>query len=260
MGTPNQIWAIPSIHADVERLTALHDAIYPKIRPGDRLIYLGNYTGYGDYSHETITEILIFRRMVLAKAGMKATDIIYLRGFQENLWQRLYQLPYNLFPVEELLDIMSNGLGATMQSYGICPHQGVNAAKEGTIALPRWVHNIRQILRTHAGHDRFMVHQQRAAYTHNVEDCSLLFVNAGIDNSKALSEQKDSFWMQPDLFDNMTQSYAPFNKIVRGFDPARNGMHLNSITATLDAGCGFGGPLTCTQMSARGEFVEVLEV
>lgn len=259
MGRPNNIWAIPSIHGDVERLVALHDAIFDKIRPGDRLIYLGNYTGYGNYSRETIDEILMFRRMVLSKAGMKATDTIYLRGFQENLWQRLYQLSYNLFPVEELLDIMSNGLGATMNSYDICPHEGINAAKEGTLGLTRWTNKIRARLRAHSGHDRFMIHQHRAAYTKDAEDFSLLFVNAGLDTSKNLEDQKDSFWTQPDLFEGMTQSYAPFNTVVRGFDPMRKGMLLNPINATLDAGCGFGGPLTCTQMSAHGEFIEVLE-
>jgi len=260
MGTPHNIWAIPSIHGDVTRLLALHDAIYDKLRPGDRLIYLGNYTGYGAYARETVDELLMFRRMVLAKAGMKATDIIYLKGFQENLWQRLYQLPYNLFPVEEVLDIMSNGLGATMDSYGICRHDALHAAQEGTLALTRWVNKARQIIRQNAGHDEFMTHQHRAAYTREADEASLLFVNAGLDASKSLEDQKDSFWMQPDLFESMAQPYAPFQTVVRGFDPMRKGLRLTPVSATLDAGCGFGGSLTCTQISARGEFVEVLEV
>ena len=261
MGNPNHIWAIPSIHADIDRLFSIHDVIFEKIRPGDRLIYLGNYTGYGSYARETIDEILMFRRLLLAQPAMKATDIIYLKGFQENLWQRLYQLPYNLFPVEELLDIMSNGLGKTMDSYGICPHQGVNAAQEGTLALTRWVSAVREIIRQYDGHDSFMTHQHRAAYTRCVDDkFSMLFVNAGLDASKSLEDQKDSFWMQPDLFDSMAQPYAPFQKVVRGFDPARRGMIATPVNVTLDAGCGFGGALACAQISAQGEFVQVLEV
>lgn len=259
LGSPRHIWAIPSIHGDVERLIRLHDAIYNQIKPGDRIIYLGNYTGYGAYSRETIDELLMFRRMVLAKPAMKVSDIIYLRGFQENLWQRLYQLPYDLFPVEGLLDIMSNGLGATMDSYDICPHEAIDAAKEGTIALTRWTNKVRQNLRLHPGHDDFMTHQHRAAYTHEAENFPLLFVNAGIDSSKTLEEQKDSFWEQPDLFEGMHQSYAPFRTVIRGFDPTHKGMTLNPINTTLDAGCGFGGPLTCTKMSAYGEFYEILE-
>ena len=71
----------------------LHDSIFHKISAGDRVVYLGNYTGYGAYSHETVDELLMFRRMILAKPGMKASDLVYLRGKQENLWQRLYQSP-----------------------------------------------------------------------------------------------------------------------------------------------------------------------
>ena len=259
MGTPNYVWAIPSIHSDIDRLLAIHDVIYDRIRPGDRLIYLGNYTGYGTYARETIDEVLMFRRMLLAKAGMKATDIIYLRGFQENLWQRLYQLPYNLFPVEELLDIMSNGLGRTMESYGICPHQGIHACQEGTLAMTRWVNQIRQTIRYFDGHDSFMTSLHRAAFTRSRDEFSMLFVNAGLDASKRLEDQKDSFWMQPDLFENMTQPYAPFQTVIRGFDPLQKGMLVTPQNVTLDKGCGLGGSLTCTQISGVGEFIEVLE-
>ena len=98
-----------------------------------------------------------------------------------------------------------------------------------------------------------------AAYTNDRDSFPLLFVNTGIEPSKPLNEQKDSFWESADLFEGMTESYAPFNKVVRGFDPDHKGLDLNCITATLDAGCGFGGSLICAQMSAQGEFHQVLE-
>lgn len=259
MGTPRQIWAIPAIHADLDRLMALHDALFDKIRPGDRVIYLGNYTGYGEYARETIDELLMFRRLILSKPGMKPDDIVYLRGKQEDLWQKLYQLPYDLFPVEGLIDLMGNGLSSTLKSYDVCAHDGINAAKEGVLALTRWTNRIRQSLRNHNGHDCFFMNHRRAAYTHEEENFSLLFVNAGIDTAKTLAEQKDGFWEQASLFDDMTQSYAPFDKIVRGYDPAHKGLQVSSFSTTLDAGCGFGGPLIAAQMSTKGNLYEILQ-
>ncbi len=264
LGNPNQIWAIPSIHADINRLTALHDAIFDKIQAGDRLVYLGNYTGYGTEARETIDELLTFRRMLLAKPAMKPTDIIYLRGQQEDLWGKLLQIQFHPTPVNALIDLIGKGLGPTMQSYGICPHDGITAAKEGMYSLNKWTNHIRQKLRAHEGHDCFLTQHRRAAYTttnnsNSNDQFPLLFVNTGIDTSKSLQEQKSNFWENSAHFDKMTESYAPFDKVVRGFDPAHKGLHLNCITATLDAGCGFGGPLICAQMSAQGEFHEVLE-
>ncbi len=259
LGTPRHIWAIPSIHADVERLMRLHDAIYEKIQAGDRLVYLGNYTGYGAYSHETIDELLTFRRMVLAKPAMQPNDIIYLRGKQEDLWQQLLQIQFHQHPVDALIDLMGKGLGPTMQSYDICPHEGITAAKNGIIYLTKWTNHIRQRLRAHDGHEAFITEHRRAAYTNNNNQFPLLFVNTGINTSKGLNEQQNSFWEDASHFDDMTESYAPFDKVVRGFDPAHKGLHLNCITATLDAGCGFGGSLVAAQMSAKGEFFEVLE-
>jgi serine/threonine protein phosphatase 1 len=53
------------------------------IRPGDRIIYLGNYSGYGPSPVKTLEELLTFRRMVLSIPGMLCKDIVYLRGAQE---------------------------------------------------------------------------------------------------------------------------------------------------------------------------------
>lgn len=259
LGRPNKIWAVSSIHGDVERLIQIHDAIFDQIKAGDRLVYLGNYTGYGLHSRETIDELLMFRRLILAQPGMKASDVVYLRGSQEELWQKLLQIQFEHNPVEALLTLMGNGLGNTMQSYGISPHEGIMAAREGTIALTRWTHKIRESIRANAGHDCFMTHSRRAAFTHDGENFPLLFVNAGIDATKPLNEQDKSFWSIDTGFENMTESYAPFNKVIRGFDPNHQGVHLNCVTATLDGGCGFGGSLVCATMSAEGEIYELLE-
>lgn len=259
MGHPNKIWAVSSIHGDVERLIQLHDALFSQICPGDRLVYLGNYTGYGDYSRETIDELLMFRRLLLAQPGMKPSDIIYLRGHQEDLWHKLLQLQFERHPVATLLEMMGSGLSQTMQSYGICPHDGIMAAREGILSLTKWTNHVRVNFRQNEGHDCFMTHHHRAAFTAFDERYPLLFVNAGLQADKPFNEQENSFWSVDTGFEDITEGYDPFGKIVRGFDPKHQGVHLNCVTATIDGGCGFGGSLVCASMSAEGEFYELME-
>ncbi len=259
LGQPNKVWAISSIHGDVEKLIQMHDALFEHINAGDRVIYLGNYTGYGDYSRETIDELLMFRRLLLAQPGMKPDDITYLRGTQENMWHKLSQLHFDRNPTDSLLDMMSKGLSATMQSYGLSPHEGIMAAREGMTFLTKWTNEVRRTIRQNAGHDVFMTHNRRAAYTSAQGRFPLLFVSSGIDASKPLNEQSEAFWSTQTEFEAITAPYDPFDKVIRGFDPQHQGVHLNCVTATLDGGCGFGGSLVAAQMSPEGEIYELLE-
>jgi hypothetical protein len=259
LGNPNRVWAISSIHGDINKLIQLHDALFEKINPGDRVVYTGNYTGYGEYSRETIDEILIFRRLLLAQPGMKPDDIVYLRGTQEDMWHQLSQLHFDHHPVDSLLDMMGKGLSATMQSYGISPHDGIMAAREGISFLTRWTNEVRYKIRQNPGHEMFMTQSRRAAFTNVQDRFPLLFVSSGIDTHKPLNEQKDTFWSIESNFEHIHAPYDPFEKVIRGFDPQHKGIHLNCVTATLDGGCGFGGSLVGAHMSADGEFHELLE-
>lgn len=260
MGKPQRIWAVSSIHGDINRLINIHDAIFNRIKPGDRVVYLGNYTGHGDYSRETIEEILLFRRLLMAKPGMKASDLIYLKGKQEANWQKLMQLQFELFPVDSLLTLLGTGMGQTLESYGLCPHDGVVAARAGAYSLSKWVTTIRHSLIQNQGHDAFMMHQVRAAYT-NFDDnrFPVLFVNAGIDLEKPLDDQQTSFWEADIDFRDIQNAYNPFEKIIRGFDSTHQGIYLNGVSASLDGGCGFGGSLVCASMTGTGDIDQLME-
>lgn len=260
LGRPNKIWAISSIHADVDRLMSIHDALFERFTPGDRLVYLGNYTGYGMQSRETVDELLVFRRLLLAQPGMQASDITYLRGAQEELWQKLTQLHFAPNPIDTLLWIMGSGMGNTMQSYDISAHDGIMAAREGTLSLTKWTSKVREALRVHAGHDCFMTHSKRAAYTSYDGRTPILFVNSGLDPQRSLDQQEDNLWWAGETFSDMTEKYDPFEKVIRGFDPNHKGVHLNCVTATLDGGCGFGGSLVAASMCPEGNMMEMLEV
>jgi len=259
LGAPNRIWAVSAIHGDCTRLEGLHNAIYERINVGDRLVYLGNYTGHGDQSREVIDELLIFRRALLAISGMKPSDITYLRGGQEEMLHLLTQLQFCREPVDTLLWMLGSGMSTTMHSYGICPHEGITAAREGIMSLNRWTAKIKSQLRRQAGFETFMTHHNRAAYTDINNQKSALFVNSGLNPALTLDEQESDLWWNAQSFDAMDSAYKPFEKVIRGFDPKHKGINLNPVTASLDGGCGFGGSLIAAGMDASGNVFELME-
>ncbi|NCC21655.1 MAG: hypothetical protein EOM26_04235 [Alphaproteobacteria bacterium] len=247
------------MHADTARLVALHDQLLPLVSPGDRVVYLGNYSGYGENPVETLDELLTFRRLVLSIPGMMCEDVVYLRGAQEEMLQKLLQLQFAPDPTNVLLWMLGKGLAPTLKAYGICPHDGVMAAREGVMSLTRWTGEIRRKVRSHAGHETFTTHLRRAAFTLRDRPCPLLFVHAGIDPERALDDQGDRFWWAGQRFGDISERYDPFEKIIRGYDPRHAGLHINCVTATIDGGCGFGGPLLAARLSPQGDMEDLLE-
>lgn len=269
---PKRIWAIPAVHGEYERLVALHNELYHHITPGDRLIYMGNMIGVGKRSAETIDEILAFRRCVLSIPGMKAEDIVFLRGAQEEMWQKLLQLQFAPNPRQVYDWMMHSGVAETMTSYGIDVNEGYRICKDGVIQISRWTEQVRNTIKSRPGHDIFCAQLRRAAYTHRPlkreisqldrgdNDFPLLFVHRGLDDSLPLDEQGDRFWWGDDDFQARTAPYLPYMKVIRGYDPKERGIHLNCVTATIDNNCGRGGNLTCVSIAPDGRFGTVMEV
>lgn len=262
MGSPHRIWAISAVHGETDRLTDLHDEIYNHIKPGDRLIYLGNYMGHGPRPCQTIDEILTFRRMVLAIPGMKVNDIVYLRGRQEDMWSRLLQIQFTPDPLQLLTWLLDNGMSSTLSSYGISPQDGVIAAHEGIMSLTKWTNRIREAMRRYPGHETFSTHWHRAAFTdtqQNSNSSPLLFVHSGVNPAIPLQDQGDNFLWAGENFNAINVPYNPFQKVIRGYDPTHGGLNLNCVTATIDGGCGFGGSLICAGFDSRGDIFELYE-
>lgn len=260
LGTPNRIWAIPSIHGDVEKLADIHDTLYCHIAPGDRIVYLGNYTGYSDTTVETIDELLLFRRNVLSIPGIIPSDFAYLKGLQEDLWEKLLQLQFAPNPSVCLEWMLKKGIETTLKAYGTSSAEGFYAAKKGVVALTKWTNTIRERAYSIKGHKLFRMHIKRAALTlQSTGNASLLFVNAGIDIEKTLEKQNDNFWFNGKHFNEMNSPYQNYSKVIRGFDPAQNGLYLNGVAASLDAGCGFGGPLVSACISPDGTIADIFE-
>lgn len=244
-----RVWAVASIHAEVDRLITLHDRLYERIEPRDRLVYLGNLIGVGARSPETLDELLGFRRGFLLRPGAEADDVAYLRGAQEEMWRKLLHLQLAPNPAEVLDWMLSRGVGATLAAYGGDVEEARAACRAGVLALTRWTGALRRSVARHAGHGELMMALRRAAYT---EDERLLFVHTGLDVTRPLAAQSDSFWWSSSAFEAIDAPYGRFRRIVRGYDPEHGGIAAGRLTASIDAGCGFGGPLVALCITPDG--------
>jgi len=251
-----RVWAVAAIHGEAARLNCLHDELSERLKEGDRLVYLGNFMGYGPEVGATIDALLEFRRDFLAAPDMFACDIAYLRGQQEEMWQKLLQLQFAVGPAEVLAWMLDQGVAATLLSYGGNVEEAGRRARSGALELARWTNELRRHMQARAGHVELMTSLRRAAVT---EDGSLLFVHAGIDRHRPLDAQGDAFWWSVDGFDDLESPYTGYRKVVRGFEPTHGGIQIAPYTASIDAGCGFGGPLAAVCFNCEGMEVERIE-
>jgi serine/threonine protein phosphatase 1 len=254
-----RIWAIAAIHGEVERISVLHDRIERAWRPGDRLVYLGNYLGRGTAVRATIDEILAFRRAVIAQPEGFACDVAFLRGSQEEMWQKLLQLQFAVSPSEVLKWMLDQGVGATLGAYGGDIQQGFAACREGPRAITRWTSGLRAMLNAVPGHSQFLSALRRAAVTvAPLNEGILLFVHAGVDTARPLDAQGDAFWWGGSRLLELAEPYAGFRRIIRGFDRKHGGLVEAAYVTSLDAGCGFGGELLGVCFAADGSVSETI--
>ena len=252
-----RIWAVPALHGEADRLKSLHHQITASFDADDQIVYLGNYSGNGRRVIETIDELLGFRRAVLALADNDedCRNIVFLRGAQEEMWQKLLQLQFAPNPVQVLHWMVGQGIEPTIAAYGSSVEDAMIAAREGTLALTRWTTQLRQNLRAFDGHNALMSALRHAAFT---ENGAMLFVHAGIDPLRPLSAQSDSFWWGGSGFASITEAYNGYRRVIRGFDRRRAGLQETQYTVSLDGGSGFGGPLLAALFAADGSIIRTL--
>lgn len=249
-----------AIHAEVAQLDAIQRAIGAHFMPGDRIVYLGNMIGRGRAVVETIDSLLAFRRAVLAVRGAAAGDVVFLRGAQEEMWQKLLQVQFAPNPAEVLDWMMRQGVDATLAAYGGRPEQGLAAARGGAVTLGRWTQSLREAMQARPGHASLFSALRRAAHTSPADGLGgALFVNAGVDPSRPLGHQGDSFWWGFGGFTRLEHPFGGFARVVRGFDPARQGIQVGPVGISLDGGCGFGGRLVAACLTAHGDVIEMVE-
>jgi len=251
-----RVWAVASIHGEAARLARLHRQLAARLERGDRVVYLGNLLGRGGDVRGTLDELILFRRVLLSRPRCFVSDIAYLRGGQEEMWQKLLQLQFATDPRGTLDWMLAQGVGATLEAYGGRAADGTREATAGALALTRWTSSLREAMQRQPGHFQLIGALRRAAYT---DDRRLLLVNTGLDPTRPLEAQSDSFWWNSAAFNRISEPYSSFQRVIRGYDPAHPGIAFGPQTATVDAGCGFGGPLLAACFDLSGELVETLE-
>ena len=251
-----RVWAIAAINGAAQRLIRLHDMISDRFQEGDRIVYLGNYVGYGDAVLATIDELLNFRRRVVGRQRGCACDVAFLRGAQEEMWQKLLQLQFAPNPGEVLQWMVSAGMDATVRAYGGDLRQGFAATRDGPRTITRWTGILRGAMNATPGHTTLFSALRHAALS---LDLSVLFVHAAIDPSRPLSAQGDAFWWGRDDILELRGSFEGFRRVVRGIDPEKRSFTDREFAVSLNGGTGGCGPLTAACFGAGGEVLELTE-
>jgi serine/threonine protein phosphatase 1 len=251
-----RVWAVGSIHGEARRLARVHDLIGERFVRGDRLVYLGNYLGYGADVATTLDELLDFRRRVLGRPQGFACDVVYLRGAQEEMWQKLLQLQFAPNPGEVLTWLVRAGVEATVRAYGGDMRQGFAATRDGPRTITRWTSGLRAAMNAAEGHATLFAALRHAAFT---GEAGLLFVHAGIDPRRALMAQGDAFWWSSTDILELAAPFGNFGRIIRGFDRDRRGVVEGQYAVSVDGGAGRGGRLQAVCLSADGQIVDFCE-
>jgi serine/threonine protein phosphatase 1 len=251
-----RVWAIAAINGAAQRLIRLHDTISDRFQEGDRVVYLGNYVGHGDAVLATIDELLDFRRRVLGRQRGFTCDVAFLRGAQEEMWQKLLQLQFAPNPGDVLQWMVSAGMEATVRAYGGDLRQGFAATRDGPRTITRWTGALRNVMNATPGHTTLFSALRHAAFA---EELGVLFVHAGIDSSRPLAAQGDAFWWGRDDILELRSSFEGFRRIVRGIDREQRSFIERDFAVSLNGGIGRLGRLTAACFGAGGEVIELIE-
>ncbi len=251
-----RVWTVGAIHGAAQRLVRVHDQIGERFQEGDRVVYLGNYFGYGDAVCATVDELLDFRRRVLARRHGFACDVAFLRGTQEEMLQKLLQLQFAPNPGEVLTWMVNAGIEPTVRGYGGDLRQGFAAARGGPRAITRWTSILRGAINAAPGHTTLLSALRHAAFT---EEGGLLFVHAGVDPARRLGAQGDAFWWgRQDILD-LAAPFDGFRRVVRGIDAQRRGLVESRFAVSLDGGSGRGGRLLAACLAPDGAVLDRIE-
>lgn len=251
-----RVWAIGAIHGEATRLRGLHDRVGARLGDGDRIVYLGNYLGYGDAIVAAVDELLDFRRRVLARRRAFACDVVHLRGAQEEMWHKLLQLQFAPDPGGVLRWMVNAGIEATVAAYGGDLKQGFAATRDGPRTITRWTSTLRSAMNAVPGHTILFTGLRHAAYT---EPKGLLFVHASVNPTRPLAAQGDAFWWGGADILELSQPFDGFSRVIRGYDRNSLGLVEREHGVSLDAGAGRGGRLIAACFAPDGKVLDVVE-
>tara|TARA_A100000164_G_C21927259_1_gene783754 strand:- start:2292 stop:3005 length:714 start_codon:yes stop_codon:yes gene_type:complete len=223
-------FAIGDIHGCLSQLTSLHKNIlnYDKFNPkNDLLIYLGDYIDRGKYSKDVIDQIL--------KLKNNNIKTINLMGNHDE-----FMIDFILNKKNNIKNWVNFGADQTFRSYGV---EVVEYIKDGFD--DEVVDKLRNTLlnKMDNTHLDFFKNLEISYSSENY-----LFVHAGIDPDKKLSEQseKDYLWSRSEKF--FSKDFKSEKIIVHGHTPEENIIN-DAFRINIDSGCYFSGKLSCACLS-----------
>ena len=254
-----KIWAVGSIHSNLESFKSIKKYISENFGKDDKLIFLGNIIGLGDNSKETLSSVIDLRFSLMSKFKLKPESIIFLRGAQEEMFTKLLQLQLAPNPVEILEWMFDHGVNETIKSYGFSEDEVKDVSTSGTIKISKWTTRLNKAVQTNPGHTQYFLNLKHAAYSHTKK---ILFVNRGVDITRPLSAQNDCFWWGFQNFSKITEPYKTFIRIVRGYESKHlnnSKISKNNVVCTL-----FKQPLSnksilCGIFKENGEILDLFE-
>ena len=187
----SRIWAIGSMHSNLNSFNSINKYIIKNFKENDKLIFLGNVIGLGDFSKEIISSIVRLRFNLMSKYKLQPSEIVFLRGAQEEMFSKLLQLQIAPNPIEIIDWMFEHGVDKSLKSYGYSKDEVFNVASSGTVSISKWTSKLNKIILQNPGHKEYFLNLKHAAYS----SCKkILFVNRGVDITRPLSAQNDCFW------------------------------------------------------------------
>jgi serine/threonine protein phosphatase 1 len=248
-----RVWAVAAIHGEAARLSRVLDGIAARLETGDRVVFLGNYLGYGPDVGGTLDRLIAFRRGFLALPDNFLGDIVFLRGWQEEVWHKLSQLQFSADPRPVFQWMLDRGMASSLAAYGFAPRHVETAMREGVMAVTRWTGGLRAAVDARPGHRALFTSLRHAART---DDGALLFVHAGYDPGKPLELQSDILWWGGADILALNEPNPDFSRIIRGFDRHHEGIKRGRFAVSIDGGAGFGGPLLAACFDRDGAIAD----
>ena len=215
-----RIWAIGSIHSNLESFESIYNHIVENFKKDDCIVILGNVIGLGNKASETISKVINLRSTLMAKYKLRHDKIVFLRGAQEEMFNKILQLQIAPNPIEIVNWMFDHGVDKTLQSYGFSKNEVISIASSGTVNISKWTSKLNKKIINNPGHKDYFLNLKHAAYTKSKK---ILFVNRGVDITRPLSAQNDCFWWGFQNFSKITKPYNSYLRIVRGYQSN----HLN---------------------------------
>ena len=220
------IFAIGDIHGCDKQLISLQQNIlkHPSFKKeNDLIIYIGDYIDRGPNSKNVINQVI-----KLQNENIKS---IFLMGNHERV-----MIDFLFNKINNLENWLMNGADQTFKSYDI---EVVEFIKDGF--EDHTIDKLRKVLIEKLGNEHLNFFNN-LQLTFSV--AQYLFVHAGIDPKKNLTDQskKDYLWARSDDF--FRKDFKAEKIIVHGHTPEKDVVNF-PYRINVDTGCYFSGKLSC---------------